>query len=284
MKNVLLTFLILATCSAVTLGQVYKITYKLTGKFHGGTYVLLADGQKSLYQPLYVLKKTETAPTAAQATEKPKVDPIAANGPGAQIDKILAQPTAAVIPYNKRRALLRDKQENILTSVEDNTDYRYTVQEELPVIDWKLSEKTKTVAGYLCRAATGDFRGRSYSVWYTEEIPVATGPWKLGGLPGAILYASASPKDAYVFEATGVEILPEVSAPSLAFGFAEPRLTYAQYQQKVDSLMQASVNSQYKAIQETLPKGEAMSVSPVKRFRRHIETNFEKPYLSQLEN
>jgi hypothetical protein len=32
-----------------------------------------------------------------------------------------------------------------------------------------------------------DFRGRHYIAWYSEEIPVADGPWKFGGLPGFIL-------------------------------------------------------------------------------------------------
>ena len=35
--------------------------------------------------------------------------------------------------------------------------------------------------------ATTHFRGREWKVWFSEEIPLSLGPWKLGGLPGLIL-------------------------------------------------------------------------------------------------
>ena len=36
------------------------------------------------------------------------------------------------------------------------------------------------------------FSGREWNVWFTEEIPVSLGPWKLNGLPGIILQAECS--------------------------------------------------------------------------------------------
>ncbi|MBQ8071554.1 MAG: GLPGLI family protein [Bacteroidales bacterium] len=67
-------------------------------------------------------------------------------------------------------------------------DYEYT--ETLPAITWKMLEGSKTICGYTCHKAEGYFRGRTYEVWFTEEIPSSAGPWKLSGLPGAILSAS----------------------------------------------------------------------------------------------
>ncbi len=69
-------------------------------------------------------------------------------------------------------------------------DFEYT--EIPPTIDWTLSEETKDILGYTCTKATGGFRGRTYEAWFTEEIPVSTGPWKLRGLPGTILSAKDS--------------------------------------------------------------------------------------------
>lgn len=69
-------------------------------------------------------------------------------------------------------------------------DYEYT--ETLPAITWKMLEGSKTICGYTCHKAEGSFRGRTYEVWFTEEIPSSAGPWKLSGLPGAILSASDS--------------------------------------------------------------------------------------------
>lgn len=56
-------------------------------------------------------------------------------------------------------------------------------------ITWELKDGNKKILGYSCKKAIGTFRGRTYKVWYTEEIPVSYGPWKLFGLPGVILKA-----------------------------------------------------------------------------------------------
>lgn len=73
---------------------------------------------------------------------------------------------------------------------------------EKPV--WTLLPDTATVLTYHCRKATCHFRGRSYTAWFTMEIPVSEGPWKLCGLPGLIIKAEDS-RGHYVFECTGIE-------------------------------------------------------------------------------
>ena len=66
-------------------------------------------------------------------------------------------------------------------------DYLY--EEELPSISWRIQDSVKTICGLPCRQAEGDFRGRRYTVFFAEDIPVSYGPWKLQGLPGLILEA-----------------------------------------------------------------------------------------------
>mgnify|MGYP006191609679 CR=1 FL=1 len=66
-------------------------------------------------------------------------------------------------------------------------------------IDWEIQENTKKIGKYTCKKAIGDFRGRTYIAWFTEEIPLPYGPWKLHGLPGLILQAEDTEK---MFRAT----------------------------------------------------------------------------------
>jgi GLPGLI family protein len=61
--------------------------------------------------------------------------------------------------------------------------------------EWNLVADTVfTYKGYSCHVAKTDYLGRTWTVWYTEEIPINSGPWFLWGTPGLILYAFDSDK------------------------------------------------------------------------------------------
>ena len=70
----------------------------------------------------------------------------------------------------------------------------YMYQEEIPLINWSLSDSTKELCGYLCHQATASFRGRNWIAWYCD-IPKNVGPWKLNGLSGLILEAQTEDKE-----------------------------------------------------------------------------------------
>tara|TARA_B110000259_G_C14026931_1_gene405061 strand:+ start:604 stop:1344 length:741 start_codon:yes stop_codon:yes gene_type:complete len=57
------------------------------------------------------------------------------------------------------------------------------------ILNWELSNEVKTINNIKCQKATTKFRGRNYVAWFTSEIPVYFGPWKLNGLSGLILEA-----------------------------------------------------------------------------------------------
>lgn len=79
--------------------------------------------------------------------------------------------------------------EGEVSSFDKVTPNRFFYTEQLPDFNWKLADDTLTVGGYLCQKAVGKYGGRTWTVWYSEDVPTSFGPWKLRGLPGMILKA-----------------------------------------------------------------------------------------------
>ena len=80
----------------------------------------------------------------------------------------------------------------------------YCYVDSLHAQTWTMGDSTREVLGYTCQQATADFRGRRWTAWFTTDIPVSDGPWKLGGLPGLILEAYDEGQQ-HVFTAVGLE-------------------------------------------------------------------------------
>ena len=72
------------------------------------------------------------------------------------------------------------------------------------LFDWQLQDGDSIVCGYPCHKATTTFRGRTWTVWYTLDLPYSDGPWKFCGLPGLVLYAYDS-EDKFRFNSIGIE-------------------------------------------------------------------------------
>lgn len=62
----------------------------------------------------------------------------------------------------------------------------YMISEPKGII-WDLQNEKKKIGSLTCQKAITRFRGRDYIAWFTIDIPIPAGPWKLFGLPGAIL-------------------------------------------------------------------------------------------------
>ncbi|SFI16464.1 GLPGLI family protein [Halpernia frigidisoli] len=54
--------------------------------------------------------------------------------------------------------------------------------------DWKIDySKTKTILNYNCFQAKTEFRGRSYTAFFSKDLKIPDGPRKFANLPGLIL-------------------------------------------------------------------------------------------------
>lgn len=82
-------------------------------------------------------------------------------------------------------------------------DFAFLKEKKLD-LKWKLSNDTKKIGKFVCLKATCKLRGRDYIAWYTPDIPIPFGPWKLQGLPGLILEAYTTDEEIY-FSAKKIE-------------------------------------------------------------------------------
>lgn len=64
---------------------------------------------------------------------------------------------------------------------------KFLIKDKPKQYKWKLSTETKKIQGYDCRKATLEEERRSLEVWFTMQIPIASGPQGYGQLPGLIL-------------------------------------------------------------------------------------------------
>ncbi len=96
-------------------------------------------------------------------------------------------------------------------------DKDFIVEDSIHHINWKLMDETKTILGYNCKKATGKTeRGSDVEAWYTEDIPVSSGPEVFNGLPGMILQVDIN-KEEFVTTAVSIEKTAdkkELKAPS----------------------------------------------------------------------
>ncbi len=76
--------------------------------------------------------------------------------------------------------------------------------ESIPKIDWQMQDSTNTIKGYQCRQAKGTLYGRTWTVWFTIDLPICYGPYLLCGLPGLIL-AARDDDGCFNFMLAGIE-------------------------------------------------------------------------------
>jgi GLPGLI family protein len=117
------------------------------------------------------------------------------------------QPGEANIIYSNVATKKITSQKNVFGTL-------FLVEDSTRKIKWKITDETRTIAGFLCRRANAMVMDSIYVVaFYADEIITSGGPESFSGLPGMIL-GLALPHQHITWFATKVEAVP-VSVASL---------------------------------------------------------------------
>lgn len=148
-------------------------------------------------------------------------------------------------------------------------DRTVLVREGITAVPWEITGESKTIGRFSCSKARGHFRGRSYTAWFTTDIPAKSGPWKFNGLPGLILEVYDDKGEVY-FGARLVKVpadfpgpVPEAQKEGLKI------LSLKEYIRERETQV-AEVLS---ALQSKLPRGASIDFS--RQSLSTIETEFE---------
>jgi GLPGLI family protein len=195
MKKIIIYLLLIFTVQVFS--QSYKATYKFSGKFGKNTQPIIEEmnlyiqGNKSFFvSKNRIINKTITKEYYKKKLEEGKYTKnvnISAN------DAVMIRASK----YKFRVKWLIEKRFDKNELIFENSGFfsRLRYVQKIPVLNWKLIDSTKVIAGYKTHQASIFYKGRKYFAWFSPEIPISDGPYKFHGLPGLILEIYDEKKD-----------------------------------------------------------------------------------------
>ena len=158
----------------------YKEMMKVYPKFVNDVYELRFDSKKSVYK----LAKENTDNKYLMWGSKP----------------------------SETDGVVQDLENKSLSTQKDVFENTYLIKDSLRKLEWRITDETRDIAGFECRKAVTKICDSVYVVaFYTDQIPVSSGPESFGGLPGLIL-GLAVPRLYTTWFATKLELID----PSIA--------------------------------------------------------------------
>ena len=107
-------------------------------------------------------------------------------------------------PRSELKRMYCDFNKNSRTEQLDFMTREFLLEEEIPVMNWRLSPSRKRVLDYTCMEAVLISDEDTIKAWFTPEIPVSTGPAEYFGLPGVVLAVEKNNETIYL--ATLIEL------------------------------------------------------------------------------
>ena len=134
--------------------------------------------------------------------------------------------TIFVRPADKPFYVYVNRQSKRMVSRQQADLKKVIVDDSLQPISWTIMKQTRRIGNMLCQRAEADTRGRHFIAWFTTEIPVGAGPWKLYGLPGLILDAAdMSGEVRFVFESVIIPSSANISIGPPILAVSEKTMT-----------------------------------------------------------
>lgn len=144
---------------------------------------------------------------------------------------------------------------------------KFRITEPLEQPKWEIiADSTKQILDYHCQMARCSFKGRTWTAWFTTDIPLDNGPWKLCGLPGLILRAYDA-KQQYIFNCVGMKQAKE-----------DENITYSSdFDKYAASTMKEFVDYQRKAIPEDILATQGIKIEVPEEMKAEMMKALAKP-------
>lgn len=184
---------VLTDTMALTVGQNHSVYFDWNKKRNDSIHNEKANIPLDRIQSVNVFKDEAMLQTQLESRQEPAFITDESKGESARLFKNRTANEVVTLDVGPTEGMLSDNR--VKTYLQ--------VTETVVPQDWEMAEDTLTVLGYTCQKATTTFRGRHYTAWFTLEIPIGDGPWKLYGLPGMILKAEDA-DGLFQFHAIGI--------------------------------------------------------------------------------
>lgn len=166
LRNFFTVFLCLL--SALGHGQSFLVEYKTNMNYGKWSGTLEIEGDSTKYSMPAIYKKNKR-------TEQTRKD-----------GSYSINPSSVII--NEMNLYSTVSSDIVYFESINKKSFATVAKDSLPSFNWDIQIRgQKTIGGFKCNLAIGNFRGSDIMAWYTEELPYSSGPWKFKGLPGLIL-------------------------------------------------------------------------------------------------
>jgi GLPGLI family protein len=144
----------------------------------------------------------------------------------------------------KEYKVYRDLENEKRTDIIEMLGKIYIVEDSVRAPKWKVMNKIKEIAGYMCMMAVTEdtIKNQQITAWFADNLPVSAGPELYGGLPGMILELDINEGD-IVITAKKVEMKAVTEDMNIPKKLKGKKVTEPQYNTLVSTHIKDSMKA-----------------------------------------